>query len=90
MIAEPKMLVLDEATSALDPLVGAEILKLLARLQRENELSIIFITHDIASAQRLCHRIAVLHEGGIVETGAMQDVIGNPSSPVTGALIAAS
>ena len=90
MIAEPQMLVLDEATSALDPLVGAEILKLLARLQRENELSIIFITHDIASARRLCHRIVVLHEGEIVETGAMQDVIDNPVSPVTGALIAAS
>ena len=90
MIAEPKMLVLDEATSALDPLVGAEILELLARLQRENNLSIIFITHDIASARRLCHRIVVLHEGQIVETGTMQGVINNSESPVTKALIAAS
>ena len=90
VIAEPKMLVLDEATSALDPLVGAEILKLLAQLQLENDLSILFITHDIASARRLCHRIAVLHEGKIVETGAMQDVIDNPVSEITKALIAAS
>lgn len=90
VVAEPKMLVLDEATSALDPLVGAEILKLLARLQLENNLSIIFITHDIASARRLCHRIAVLHEGKIVETGTIQDVIDNPASEITKALIAAS
>lgn len=90
IIAQPSMLVLDEATSALDPLVGAEILELLAQLQRENNLSIIFITHDIASARRLCHRISVLHEGHIVETGAMQDVIDNPVSAVTKALIAAS
>ena len=90
MIAEPQMLVLDEATSALDPLVGAEVLKLLSRLQRDNNLSIIFITHDIASARRICHRIAVLHEGQIVEKGTMQDVTGHPVSPITKALIAAS
>jgi len=90
MVADPKMLVLDEATSALDPLVGAEVLKLLAQLQRDNDLSIIFITHDIASARRLCHRITVLHEGKVVETGDMQQVIDHPQSAITRALIAAS
>ncbi len=90
MVAEPRMLVLDEATSALDPLVGAEILKLLARLQHENELCIIFITHDIATARRLCHRIAVLEEGCIVESGDMGTVLSSPKTETTRKLVAAS
>ena len=90
IIAAPQLLVLDEATSALDPLVGAEILMLLARLQAENGLSLLFITHDIAAARRLCHRIAVMDEGRIVETGAMQAVIDDPRHPATQRLVAAS
>lgn len=90
IIANPKLLVLDEATSALDPLVGSSILELLAKLQIANELSIIFITHDIASARRLCHRIAVLDEGQIVEAGKMEEVLENPQAAVTQKLIAAS
>jgi len=90
IIASPRLLVLDEATSALDPLVGAEILALLLRLQVANGLSLLFITHDIAAARRLCHRIAVMEEGRIVETGAMQEVIDDPRHPATRKLIAAS
>jgi ABC-type glutathione transport system ATPase component len=90
IIAAPQLLVLDEATSALDPLVGAEILKLLVRLQAEYGLSLLFITHDIAAARRLCHRIAVMEEGRIVETGQMQAVIDHPRHPATQKLIAAS
>lgn len=90
IIANPQLLVLDEATSALDPLVGSSILELLAQLQRDHGLSIVFITHDIASARRLCHRIAVLDAGRIVETGDMADVIGSPQIDTTKKLIAAS
>lgn len=90
IIAAPQLLVLDEATSALDPLVGAEILKLLFRLQADSELSLLFITHDIAAARRLCHRIAVMDEGQIVESGDMQAVIDDPRHPATQKLIAAS
>jgi ABC-type glutathione transport system ATPase component len=90
IISSPQLLVLDEATSALDPLVGAEILELLLRLQVENGLSLLFITHDIAAARRLCHRIAVMEEGRIVETGDMQAVIDDPRHPATQKLIAAS
>jgi len=90
IVASPQLLVLDEATSALDPLVGAGILKLLARLQNENGLSLLFITHDIAAARRLCHRVAVMEGGLIVETGQMQDVIDFPRHPATQKLIAAS
>jgi len=90
MVARPRLLVLDEATSALDPLVGADILELLAQLQRDHNLSIIFITHDIASARRLCHRIVVLDNGRIVESGEMQDVLIAAQADVTKKLIAAS
>lgn len=90
IIAAPQLLVLDEATSALDPLVGAEILKLLRRLQAEYGLSLLFITHDIAAARRLCHRIAVMEDGRIVETGPIQAVIDHPRHPATQKLIAAS
>ncbi|QTD55351.1 ATP-binding cassette domain-containing protein [Parasphingorhabdus cellanae] len=90
IIASPQLLVLDEATSALDPLVGASILRLLAKLQRSHKLSIIFITHDIASARRLCHRIIVLDEGCMVEEGDMGSVIDSPTADSTKRLIAAS
>ncbi len=90
IIASPQLLVLDEATSALDPLVGASILELLAKLQQANKLSILLITHDIASARRLCHRIVVLDEGHIVEMGDMAAVIDDPKADSTKRLIAAS
>ncbi|WP_417620386.1 ATP-binding cassette domain-containing protein [Parasphingorhabdus sp.] len=90
IVAAPKLLVLDEATSALDPLVGSEILALLARLQRDNALSLLFITHDIAAARRLCHRIVVLEDGRIVETGLIQAVIDDPRHSATQKLIQAS
>lgn len=90
VIAMPKLLVLDEATSALDPLVGAEILQLLLRLQTDNGLSLLFITHDIAAARRLCHRITILEDGRIVETGEMQAVINDPRHAATQRLVAAS
>ena len=90
IIAAPQLLVLDEATSALDPLVGAEILQLLARLQAENGLSLLFITHDVPAARRLCHRIAVMEDGRIIETGDMQAVIDDPRHVATQKLVAAS
>ncbi len=90
IIAGPKMLVLDEATSALDPLVGGAILQLLSELQRAHGLSIIFITHDIASARRLCHRIVVLDAGHVVEMGDMAEVVESPKARVTKLLIEAS
>lgn len=90
IIVQPQLLVLDEATSALDPLVAAEILQLLARLQREQKLSLLFITHDIAAARRLCHRIAIMADGRIVETGSFADIISDPHHEVTKRLMAAS
>ena len=90
LAADPDMLVLDEATSALDPLIGSGILQLLGELRDSNRLSILFITHDIAAARRLCHRVIVLDEGRIVECGDMETVITDPQNAVTRNLVAAS
>ena len=90
LIAEPEMLLLDEATSALDVLVAAQIIGLFARIQRERRLAILCITHDLALARLLCHRVAVLDAGQIVETGPTDAVITNPVHPVTQRLVAAS
>jgi ABC-type glutathione transport system ATPase component len=90
LVAAPALLILDEATSALDVLVAGRILALLERLQRERGLAILLITHDIAVARRLCHRIAVMEGGRIVEQGPSLRVIGEPQSAAAKALIAAS
>lgn len=90
LIAEPEMLMLDEATSALDVLIAAQIVDLLQRLQRERGLAILAITHDLALARQLCHRIAVLDAGRIVETGKAEDVIASPAHSVTQRLVEAS
>jgi ABC-type glutathione transport system ATPase component len=90
LIAEPEMLLLDEATSALDVLVAAQILTLLARLQRERKLAIICITHDLALARQLCHRVAVLDAGRIVETGPTEAIIANPQQPATQRLVSSA
>ena len=84
------MLLLDEATSALDVLVAAQIISLFARLQRERKLAILCITHDLALARQLCHRLVVLDAGRVVETGPTDAVITNPKHPVTQRLVKAS
>ncbi|TZG26105.1 ATP-binding cassette domain-containing protein [Sphingomonas montanisoli] len=90
LIASPKMLLLDEATSALDTLVAGTVLDLLGRLQRTRGLSILMITHDLAVARRLCHRVAVIDAGRIIEEGPMEAVISAPRHTVTQKLVAAS
>lgn len=90
LVAEPQMLVLDEATSALDPLVGAQIVELLKRLQREQRIAMLVITHDLALAARFCHRALVLDAGRIVEEGAMAQLIAWPQAQMTQRLVAAS
>ena len=90
LVAEPDMLLLDEATSALDVIVAAQIIALLQKVQRARKLSILAITHDLALARTFCHRIAVMHEGRIVETGRADDVITSPAHPATQRLILAS
>ena len=87
---DPALLLLDEATSALDVLVAGTILDLLGELQRRRGLSILMITHDLAVARRLCHRIVVMDAGRIVEKGPTEDLIASPRHEVTRRLVQAS
>ncbi|KRB82813.1 ABC transporter [Sphingomonas sp. Root710] len=87
---DPALLLLDEATSALDVLVAGTILDLLAELQNQRGLAILMITHDLAVARRLCHRIVVMDGGHIVEEGSTDRLIMSPNHAVTRRLVEAS
>ena len=77
----PEIIVLDEPTSALDVSVQAQILNLLKKLQRQFNLSYIFITHDLSVVRYIANRIAVMYLGKFVETGSSKDIFENPSLP---------
>jgi len=79
----PALLIADEATSALDVITQAEILQLFARLNRETGMSILYISHDLPSVAGICHRIAILHEGQIVEYGSTEQIFRAPAHPYT-------
>jgi peptide/nickel transport system ATP-binding protein len=86
---KPALLVLDEAVSALDVTVRAEILALLANLQRNENLGYLFISHDLAVVSAFADRIAIMDRGRIVETGVAAAVIAAPQSATGKALVAA-
>src|SRR5690606_12241267 len=75
----PDILVADEAVSALDVSVQAQVLALLAELQRETGIAIIFITHDLRVAAQICDEVLVMKRGKVVEQGEADDVLRNPS-----------
>lgn len=80
---EPKVLLCDEATSALDPETTDSILSLLVDINQKLDLTIILITHEMHVIQKICHRVAVMEEGRIVEQGNVVDVFSKPKQPVT-------
>ncbi|NEI32819.1 ATP-binding cassette domain-containing protein [Rhizobium leguminosarum] len=86
--AKPALLIADEATSALDVVVQAEIVRLLDGLVREDGLTLLFITHDIALASGFVDRIAVFRNARLVEAGPVRSVLSAPKSDYTAALIA--
>jgi microcin C transport system ATP-binding protein len=90
LVLRPSILVLDEPTSALDISVQQQILRLLSRLQREQGLAFLFITHDMSVISAMAHRIAVMRDGQIVETGDAQAVLRNPQQPYTRQLVSAA
>lgn len=89
ILHRPSLLIADEATSALDTITQSEILNLFARLNRELNIAILYISHDLLSVAALCHRIAILNEGKIVETGTPAQVFCSPRNEYTRRLVAA-
>jgi len=85
----PALLIADEATSALDVITQSEILELFGRLNRETGMSILYISHDLPSVAGICQRIAILHEGQIVESGPTEQIFTAPEHAYTRRLMAA-
>lgn len=77
LILEPRVLLLDEPTSALDVSVQAEILNLLSDLQQEENLTYLMVTHDLGVVAHLCHRVAVMQHGKVLETLDVDALVGN-------------
>jgi peptide/nickel transport system ATP-binding protein len=84
----PSLIVADEAVSKLDVSIRAGVLELFKSIQAETNLSMIFITHDLEVARFLCHRIAVLYHGTLVEIGKTADIFGDPQHEYTRSLLA--
>lgn len=89
IIIEPTLIIADEPTSMLDVSVRATILNLLKKLIAANNMTMIFITHDIETASYMCNRLAVIYKGKMVEMGQKQSIVENPQHPYTKALVAA-
>ncbi len=85
----PALLIADEATSALDIITQAEILTLFRQLNRSTGMAILYISHDLASVGGICDRIAILHQGQIVELGTTEQVLTTPQHEYTRRLMAA-
>ncbi|WP_053220868.1 ATP-binding cassette domain-containing protein [Methylobacterium indicum] len=88
LATRPDFIVADEPVSKLDVSVRAQILNLVRRMNAETGVGLLFITHDLAAAQFLCHRIAVMYLGRIVELGTPDAVLGRPRHPYTARLVA--
>ena len=90
LAAEPELLLCDEPTTALDVTTQAEILSILARLQAERGLGVLFITHDLDLAAAICHRVYVMYAGRMVESATAADLFDRPQHPYTAGLLAST
>jgi len=88
MSCKPSILIADEPTTALDVTVQATILDLMLKLQREHEMGIMFITHDLGVIAELADKVVVMYKGKIVEQGSVMDIFSNPQHPYTKGLLA--
>ena len=89
LIMEPDFIIADEPISALDVSIRAQVLNLLASLQRARGLTYLFIAHDLSVVRFLCDRIAVIHRGRIVELAESEELFAHPLHPYTRALLSA-
>jgi len=89
ILHRPALLIADEPTSALDAITASEILQLFGQLNRELQMTILYVSHDLLSVASLCHRVAILHEGEIVECAKTEQIFRAPAHPYTRRLIAA-
>jgi oligopeptide/dipeptide ABC transporter ATP-binding protein len=87
IVMKPELVVADEPTSMLDVSIRAGILNLLLKLKKEHGMSMVFITHDIATAGYMCDKIAVMYKGRVVEIGPRDEIIFDPRHPYTKALV---
>ena len=90
LIMTPKLVIMDEPTSALDVNIQAQIMNLIKRLKKKFDLSILFITHDIALASDICDSIAVMYGGQIIEEGGADQVLREPKHPYTQKLMSST
>ncbi|NML97014.1 ABC transporter ATP-binding protein [Paraburkholderia sp. RP-4-7] len=90
LVLEPRILILDEPTSALDVSIQQQVLKLLAGLQQKYNLGFVFISHDLAVIGAMAHRVAVMQNGSIVESGDVEQIFATPAHPYTRKLLKAS
>ena len=88
LAGRPRLLVADEPTTALDVTIQAQILDLLRKLQHENGMSVLLITHDLGVIAEMCDRVAVMYAGRVVEFGSVLDIFDRPSHPYTRGLLA--
>ena len=89
LLAKPKLLIADEPTTALDVTIQAQILDLIRKLQREEDLSVILVTHDFGIVAGMCQSIRVMYDGKIVEEGQIDEVFYEPVHPYTKELLKA-
>ncbi len=90
LLAQPRLLLADEPTTALDATVQAEILALLKQLQRERDLTIVVVTHDLGVVAALCDTVLVMKDGAIIESGAVDTLFAAPRHPYTRSLLDAA
>jgi peptide/nickel transport system ATP-binding protein len=90
LINKPRLLIADEPTTALDVTVQAQILELLKALKREHNLSMLFISHDLAVVGQVADRVAVMRHGEIVEQGSVAQVLTRPQHAYTRNLLASA
>ena len=83
LASNPKILLADECTSALDPQTTEEVLALLRKANAELGVTIVIITHEMDVVRNLCHRVAVMEQGQVIESGEVYDIFSNPTHPTT-------